>query len=65
VAGWDAEDYDVIEKNLEGLMTNIPNISIEEILRHYQRHVVGVSGSLSRLLCRVAREVVCYCERHP
>jgi hypothetical protein len=65
VAGWDAEDYDVIEQNLEGLTTDIPDISIEEIPRRYQRHTVGVSGSLSRLLRRVARAVVCYRERHP
>jgi hypothetical protein len=65
VAGWDAEDYDAIEKNLEGLTTYIPDISIEEILRRYQRHTVGVSNSLSRLLRRVVRALVCYRERHP
>ena len=65
MAGWDAEDYNAIEKNLEGLTVDIPDISIEEISRRYQHHTVGVSNSLSWLLHRVVREVVCYRERHP
>jgi hypothetical protein len=65
VAGWDVEDYDAIEKNLEGLTIGIPDISIEDILRRYQHHTIGISISLSQLLRRVAREVVCYHERHP
>jgi hypothetical protein len=65
VAGWDVEDYEAVEQNLEGLTADIPDISIGEILRRYQRHTVGVSGSLSRLLRRVAWAVVCYHEQHP
>jgi len=48
VAGWDASDYEAVEQNLEGLTTDIPDIQIDEILRRYQRHTAGVSGSLSR-----------------
>jgi hypothetical protein len=64
VAGWDADDYEAMEQNLEGLTAGIPDMSIEEVPRRYQRHTVGVSGSLSRLLRRVARAIVCYHERH-
>jgi hypothetical protein len=65
VAGWDVGDYEVVKQNLEGLTTYIPDISINEILRRYQRHTMDVSGSLSRLLHRVAWEIMCYCEQHP
>jgi hypothetical protein len=44
---------------------NIPDAMVDELPRHYQRHTVGVSASIGRLLCRVAREVVCYNEKHP
>jgi hypothetical protein len=54
VARWDVEDYEAIEQNLEGLTADVPDITIGEILRCYQRHTVGVSESLSRLLHRVA-----------
>jgi len=47
VARWDAEDYDVIEQNLEGLTANVPDITIGEISRRYQCHTMGVSKSLS------------------
>jgi hypothetical protein len=62
---WDVEDYEEVEQNLEGLTTDIPNITIGDISRRYQHHTVGVSKSLSRLLHRVAQAVVCYHERHP
>jgi hypothetical protein len=65
VAGWDDGDNEVVEQNLEGLTVDIPDISIDEISRRYQRHTVGISGSLSRLIHRVARAVVCYHEQHP
>jgi hypothetical protein len=65
VARWDAEDYEAVEHNLEGMTTNILNISIGEILRRYQSHTMGVSESLSRLLRRMARAVECYRECHP
>jgi hypothetical protein len=54
-----------VEQNLEGLTTNIPDMTLEEVPRRDQRHTVGVSAAMGRLLRRVAREVVCYRERHP
>jgi hypothetical protein len=65
VVRWDVEDYEAVEKNLEGLTADVLDIAIGEILRRYQHHTVGLSESLSRLLRRVAREVVCYHELHP
>jgi hypothetical protein len=59
------EDYQVVEQNIEGLTADIPDMTLEEVPRRYQRHTVGVSATMSRLLCRVARAVMCYCERHP
>jgi hypothetical protein len=58
-------DYEAIEENLEGLTAYVPDISTDEIPRRYQCHTVGVSSSLSRLLRRVARAVLCYREQHP
>jgi hypothetical protein len=55
----------VVEQNLEGLAADIPDMTLEEVPRRDQHHTIGVSTSMSRLLCRVAREVVCYHERHP
>ena len=55
----------MVEQNLEGLTADIPDMTLEEVPRRDQRHTVGVSTSMSRLLCRVARAVVCYHERHP
>jgi hypothetical protein len=60
-----AEDYQVVELNLEGLTTDIPDMTLEEIPRRDQRHTVGVSKSMGRLIRRVSRAVVCYHERHP
>jgi hypothetical protein len=54
VARWDAEDYEEVEHNLEGLTTDVPDIAIGEIPRRYQCHTMGVSKSISRLLRRVA-----------
>jgi len=65
VAWWDVDDYEAMEQNLEGLTASIPDMSIDEVPRRYQRRTVGVSGSLSRLLHRVARAVVCYREWYP
>jgi hypothetical protein len=60
-----AEDYQVVEQNLEGLTADIPCMTLEEVPRRDQRHTVGVSTFMSRMLRRVSREVVCYHERHP
>jgi hypothetical protein len=65
VARWNAEDYEAVEQNLEELTAEVPDIVIGEILRRYEHHTMGVSKSLSRLLRRVARAVVCYRECHP
>ena len=61
---WDAEDYEAVEQNLEGLTADIPDMDIGEIPRRYQRHAVVVSESINRLLHRVARVVMCDRERH-
>lgn len=47
VPRWDAEDYEVVEQNLEGLAADVPDIAIGDIPRRYQRHTMGVSESLS------------------
>jgi hypothetical protein len=47
-------DYEILEKNLDGLTMNIPYASIDDILRHYQRHIVGVFASIGRLLHKLA-----------
>jgi hypothetical protein len=60
-----AEDYHMVEQNLEGLTADIPDMTLEEVPRCDQRHTVGVSAVMGRLLRRVARAVVCYRERHP
>jgi hypothetical protein len=44
---------------------NILDASIDDIPRHYQRHTVGVSASIDRLLRRVAWAVACYSKQHP
>jgi hypothetical protein len=62
VAGWDADDYEAIKQNLEGLTTGIPDMSIGKVPRHFQRHTIGVAGPLRRLLRRVGHAVVCYRE---
>jgi hypothetical protein len=45
-------------------MIDIPDMPLEEIPRHNQRHTVGVSASMGHLLRRVARTLVCYREHH-
>jgi hypothetical protein len=55
----------VVEQNLEVLTADIPDTTLEEVPRRDQRHTVGVSTTMGRLLCRVARAVVYYSERHP
>jgi hypothetical protein len=54
----------VVEHNLEGLTVDIPDTTLEEVPRQDQCHTVGVSASMSRMLRRVAREVMCYHEHH-
>jgi hypothetical protein len=54
VPQWDAEDYQAVEQNLEGLITDIPDMPLGDIPRRYLRHIVGVSESIGRLLRRVS-----------
>jgi hypothetical protein len=60
-----AEDYQVVEQNMEALTADIPYMTLEEVPRCDQCHTVGVSTSMSRLLRRLAQAVMCYRERHP
>jgi hypothetical protein len=60
-----AEDYQVVEQNLEGLTADILDMPLEEVPRHDHHHTIGELGSMSRLLCTIAWEVMCYRERHP
>ena len=54
-----------IEHNLEGLTMDIPDITVDELPRCYQRHTVGISASIGRMFHHVAWEMVCYHEEHP
>jgi hypothetical protein len=54
-----------VEQNLEGLMADIPDMTLEEIPRRDQRHTLEVYASMGRLLRRVARTLVCYHGHHP
>jgi hypothetical protein len=46
VPRWDAEDYEAVEQNLEGLTADIPDMPLGEVPRRYQCHTVGVSESV-------------------
>jgi hypothetical protein len=59
-----AADYLTVEQNLEGLMHDVPDMSLDEVPQNDQRHTVGVPASMGRLLRRVARTLVCYREHH-
>jgi hypothetical protein len=37
-----AADYLTVEQNLEGLMHDIPDMSLDEVPQNDQRHTVGV-----------------------
>jgi hypothetical protein len=43
-------------------MHDVPEMPLEEISRRDQRHTVGVSASMGRLLRQVARTLACYRE---
>ena len=53
-----------LEENLESLTLDIPNAAIDDVPMRYQRHTARVSSCFSRLLCRVARAIMCYYEHH-
>jgi hypothetical protein len=65
VAGVAAADIEAIEQNLEGLTMHVPDATMDDIPRYYQRHTMGVSASIGRILHRVARALACYIEKHP
>jgi hypothetical protein len=44
---------------------HIHGATVDEIPRHYQRHTMGVSAAIGRLLRRVPWTVACYSEQHP
>ena len=43
-----------IEWNLEMIIARMPKVSMDELPREYQHHIVGVPRRIRRLLCRVA-----------
>ena len=53
-----------LEQDLERLMADIPETTIDDIPIRLQRYVVAVPGPFRRFLCRVARAVVSYREHH-
>ena len=59
-----AMDYFTVEQNLEGLMHDIPDMSLDEVPQNDQRHTVGVPASMGCFLRRVVRTLVCYRDHH-
>ena len=58
-------DDDDLVQNLEALTRGIPDYGrLADVPRVYQRHTVGVSTRVHRLLRRVVRVVTCYHEHH-
>ena len=53
-----------LEENLDILTLDIPDASIDDLPRRFQRHTAGVLGCFSCLLRRVARAIMCYHEHH-
>ena len=60
-----SDNEEEIARNLEGLTHGISEYAwIGDMPRWYQRHTVGVSDRICRLLSRVARAVSCYHDHH-
>ena len=57
------EELGDIEENLQQLTVGIPDMTTNEVPRHYQCHTTGVSRWFSRLLRRVAQAIACYHEQ--
>ena len=57
------EELYEIEDNPQRLTVGVPDISIDDLPSHHQRHTAKVSGHLGRLIHRVARAMMCYHER--
>ena len=58
------EDLGYLEEDLNRLTVGILDVTTDDLPRRYQRHTVGVSGWFSRLLHRVAQDIICYHEHH-
>ena len=59
------EGEDDLVQNLEALTRGIPNYGrLVDVLRAYQRHTVGVSTRVHRLLRCLVRAVTCYHEHN-
>ena len=59
------EGEDDLVQNLEALTRGIPDYGrLADVPRAYQRHTVGVSTRVHRLLRRLVRAVTCYHEHH-
>ena len=58
------EELRDLEENLQHLTVGIPDMTTDEVPRHYQHHTTGVSEWFSRLLHRVAQDIACYHEHH-
>ena len=58
------EELRDLKENLQHLTVGIPDMTTDDIPRHYQCHTTCVSGWFSRLLRRVAQAIACYHEHH-
>ena len=56
------EELGDLEEKMQQLTMDIPDMTTDEVPRHYQHHTTGVFGWFSRLLRRVAQAIVCYHE---
>ena len=53
-----------MNENLQRFSVGIPDVTTDDLPKHYQCHTTGVLGQFARLLCRVAQVVMCYHEQH-
>ena len=58
------EDLGDLEENLQCLTLGIPDVTTDDLPKHYQCHTIGVSGWFSKLIHRVAQAIACYHEHH-
>ena len=58
------EELEYLKEKLHRWTMGIPDMTTDEVPRHYQCHTTGVSGQFSRLLYRVAQAIMCYHEHH-
>ena len=56
---------DALVQNLEGIARGVPDYAhLSNVPMAYQRHTLGVSSHLHRLLRQLVRAVTCYHEHH-